>query len=606
MVRFLQGQFEPDSDAWPLISRSGSFAEMSAQDHRPSDLYLVELSSAKRLTLGGAFVQLNYVTNAFAHFFADQDRSRAFWAQAETGNQAAIDRFLAKQSLSDTETAILRQLRLSLTTQTQLRADIAMLQDMLPRLLIVTHINARKPDGMPIATRSAFIDMVKEAARAIGVRVYDPTQRMLEMGQPRAIADQSAGLAHYSDHFADAICDDWVDLAIGPAIDDLVAAGDPDAVTNLLAPHMTALTGRTPFWQLRDRLTRLGARGAIVEDVMNAVQTAETAYDPQQSPVHGAYLLGQFETLVQHLQTADPLPDPDQLLTYAKAAPANLAFDILLRGFAADPHSNLIADRLAEILLDAKPNQFNVPSGLRSALSGHITPLNRVKLCLAYDWDLQLVAQDLAPDDATEVVAYIARTQTRRMALTFLQGLQHQGAMPAELSDLLGKWCTCQQINRQQKVLLCIAVLAVDPLNAQARTALRDLRRSIRKDMRAVLAADNHAGLDELAALNALLPDPLPEVDLFRARACFRVGDYSDAIKIGCSAAKALPDNLSVWVLLMRAAHKIGQDALSAGFAKRVIALSNPDTGRFAAEAANRIGADVSANPLSAVLVPHD
>jgi len=264
MARFLQGNFVPTLATWPLISRGTDLATLAKQTHDPADLYVIELSSSKRLTIDGVFVQLNYVTNAFAHFFADENRARAFWIRAEDGNQAAIDRFLAKQPVSDADRTLLRLLRLSLTTPEELRADIATLQALLGRILIVTHANARKPDGLPIATRSSFIDMVKDAARAVGVRVYDPTQRMLEMGQRTALADYSAGLAHYSDVFADALADDWRDLAIVPAIDDLLRQSGDDSVPKVLMPHVQALIGDVPFADLKARLAALSRDGLEV------------------------------------------------------------------------------------------------------------------------------------------------------------------------------------------------------------------------------------------------------------------------------------------------------------------------------------------------------
>ena len=264
MARFLRGEFRPDAATWPFMSRGTQLAAISAQNHAPSDLYVIELSSAKRLTIDGVFVQLNYVTNAFADFFADDNRARAFWIRVEDGDQAAIDRFLAKQSVIDPDRAVLRKLRLSLTTPDELRADIATLQGLLPRILIVTHANALKADGLPIGTRAAFIHMVKDAARAVGVRVYDPTKRMFEMGQSVALADHSAGLAHYSDAFADALCDECAELAIAPAIDDLVRRKNSQAVAAILAPHISAMTGRVPFADLLHRLADLAKSGAPV------------------------------------------------------------------------------------------------------------------------------------------------------------------------------------------------------------------------------------------------------------------------------------------------------------------------------------------------------
>lgn len=588
MARFLRGELKPDPATWPLISRSTNLEALSAQDHTPSDLYVIELSSAKRLTVDGVFVQLNYVTKAFADFFADDDRARAFWARAEDGNQARIDRFLKKQAVLDTDRALLRRLRLSLTTPDELRTDIATLKSLLPRLLIVTHANALKLDGMPIGTRAAFINMVKDAGRAVGVRVYDPTKRMLEMGQIVALADHSAGLAHYSDSFADAICDEWLELAIAPAIDDLVRDGGPGVVSDILAPHITALTGRIPFAALLGRLAELAKNGVPVAPVASVLEVAKRSLDPELGPVQTAYLLGQFNALADALATSETLPPPDRLLIYAKDAPATVAQDILMRGLAAFPDAAPLAEQLGEKLLC--DNTIDVPPKLRPVILRHIAPIDRIKLCMAYDWNFQIAAQDLAAEDVTDVTAHLAMAQGRSVAISFLSRWLVHNTLPEALSVLLGQWCAFDTADRGEKVRFCCQVLAIDPQNAIARGVLRDMRRLIRTEMRKMADTSDRAGLDGLAQVNALLPDPIPEVDLFRARACFTSENYADAIKIGRAAAETLPDNLSIWVLLMRAAHRTQQNSLCARFAERVITLATPDTVRFAQEAAARVG----------------
>ena len=585
MVRFLQGDFDPDPAVWPLISRGTSLIAIAAQTHDPSDLYLIELSSAKRLTIDGVFVQLNYVTNAFANFFADDDRARAFWIRAEDGDQAAIDRFLAKQPVSDTDRALLRLLRLSMTTPKQLRADITTLQALLPRLLIVTHTNARKSDGLPIATRAAFIDLVKDAARAVGVRVYDPTKRMLEMGQDRALADHSAGLAHYSDLFADTLGDDWLDIAIAPAVDDLARSGD----ALVLAPHIAALTGHVPFATLQERLNALAKAGAPVADIAASLEAAQQAIDRETDPIHASYLLGKFDKLEQALSGAKTPPAPEAILTYAKAAPTLHAQRILLLGLLAHPQSAAIADRLASALLADRLRLQNPLLGtLYPTLMSLISPLKRLKLCIAYGWTLEIVAQDLSADDATEVVAHLALTKGHDAALRFLKDWCRNNPLPSAASALMGQWCADADKGQKARAQLCLQILTLDPQNARARLTLRDIRRAVRDDMR---KATDSATLDALAQVNALLPDPVLEVDLFRARACFTAGAYAEALEIGCVAAKALPNNLSIWVLIMRAAHRTKQAALAAEYAAQVMALATPQTSKFADEAAMHLAA---------------
>lgn len=190
MMRCLQGSVELDPELdpelAPLIARRRRADERESDRHLASDLYVVELSSAKELRIGQTSIQLNYVGAHFAAFFADRDRAARFRDHAAADDQPGSDDLLAAEWNRDPaqahEAAILRRIRRRTTTRADLRRDIRSLIDGLPATLFVTHVDALAADGLPIPSRSRYIANVEAAVRAQGGLLYNPTAAMIRMG----------------------------------------------------------------------------------------------------------------------------------------------------------------------------------------------------------------------------------------------------------------------------------------------------------------------------------------------------------------------------------------------------------------------------------------
>lgn len=212
-VRFLKGEIEPPADLWPHIARGKDRDETLALVHIPSDLYVVEISSEKHIEIDGWSLQLNYLTSNFKDFMGDPVRATEFWSLVTKGEQAAIDAFMEQVwAASDEqiqEAALLRRVRRSQVSQSQMQKDVAYLNDALNQPLFVTHVNATRPDGNVIKSRAEHIEKVKKSIILCGGTVYDPTPAVQKMGQIAAIADHSKSLAHYTDEFSIKIADDW-------------------------------------------------------------------------------------------------------------------------------------------------------------------------------------------------------------------------------------------------------------------------------------------------------------------------------------------------------------------------------------------------------------
>src|SRR5690606_13808281 len=82
-ARFMFGQADIPSDVQRLIFRPSNGGQALRGTHAPADLYMVELSSRKLLTIDDFPIQSNYLVRYFSEFFADRGRTRKFWSMAD-------------------------------------------------------------------------------------------------------------------------------------------------------------------------------------------------------------------------------------------------------------------------------------------------------------------------------------------------------------------------------------------------------------------------------------------------------------------------------------------------------------------------------------------
>ncbi|MEO1550755.1 MAG: hypothetical protein AAFR93_10030 [Pseudomonadota bacterium] len=238
MMRHMAGDLDIPELARPLVMPGGD-APAHGPAHDPSDLYLIELSSAKEVRMGTILVQLNYVTRHFAEFFADTTVTRAFWRLAK-GDLEAEKRAFLQEVPSFRALSFEDQARLQLITQrpvdeATLREDIRILLDALPRAVFVTHCNARTRDGTTLTSRAAYIALAKRALSAEGAAFADPTELMDKVGQARALKDEAGSLSHYTEDFEAMLFDHWWRDLMAPALrrgtthdTPLPAQGSPD------------------------------------------------------------------------------------------------------------------------------------------------------------------------------------------------------------------------------------------------------------------------------------------------------------------------------------------------------------------------------------------
>lgn len=213
LLRYLQGEKQFQREVVPLVFRPGDFDATSEEQWEPSDLHIVEISSAKRVLCGEDAVQINYLYRHFGDFFGSAERSRLFWNLVRAGHRRELMQFLSLQPtfkmLSPADRDLLTRLSTEQQTFKTVKQDMAEIVERLgsDRVLFVTHVNAVTADGEVIPSRDRLIRWVKLAAGQLGAAVFDPTPAMVEFGQEQALEHGGLDLTHYTSGFSDRLYD---------------------------------------------------------------------------------------------------------------------------------------------------------------------------------------------------------------------------------------------------------------------------------------------------------------------------------------------------------------------------------------------------------------
>lgn len=214
-ARFMFGQADIPAAVQRVIFRPSNGEQARRGTHKPADLYMVELSSRKLLTVDGYPIQSNYLVRYFSEFFADRTRTRMFWSLAHADKlaerRALLDQDPVFKSLSSDDRDLLSRIVKRDQTDEEIETEMRQLVELLGRdkVVFVTHVNALTPDNVPIEQREQLIATITASAQRIGVPCYDPTPLMNKIGQADAMEDGGLDLTHYTSVFAERLYVDW-------------------------------------------------------------------------------------------------------------------------------------------------------------------------------------------------------------------------------------------------------------------------------------------------------------------------------------------------------------------------------------------------------------
>ena len=619
-VKFLLGDYSPSPIVTPFISPNQSIAELLQTPHDRSDMYIVELSSAKRLTIDGECVQLNYLTRNFPVFFADKYKASQFWRLATNGNQDAIDRFLVPFvkggiiTLQDQD--IMRKLRFKMTTAAELRSDVDYLMETLPAVLFVSHVNALKTDGFPIASREKYIDLVKFIVKGAGGLLCDPTDIMKTVGQEFAIEDNSTSLAHFTEKFAKILFDDWYQEVISRRFDDLATS---DNSSKRLAAVVADLTAQVDMGNLKQAKPRIDAAidhfGAATELVaLQACCLLHLEQDEKASLALKASLAenpDDIRLLSMLFQRAVGKGDTGEAFTYysrVRELGRDLPVDVVLElaqaleqggdmsralqllndVMARDQISAVAIETLARVALalddhDAletcKGAILDNPSGLDAILAlKALMPSATPDQIISF---LTRLAQE-TPADFIPVLAFL--DEEGRGDLVAAGIAAHATDQPAFLktpfvNKILARWNAQlrQNLPAKQKFAIIGQIQNISEMSKATQATGQKLRKATLTGVRELIKSGDVAALETLLDESLLAVPPVIETPVYLARHYFIAGRYQKSLDLSRAVLRAVPDHLASWVMAMRSAVKTG-DYLMADQAMRRIIEMNEQT----------------------------
>lgn len=227
-IQFLKGAFDLTERLQPFLAPTTENSLWQNVCHRMSDAYVVEISSAKIVRLDKTCVQWNHVCRYFADFLQESRRARTFWSLAHPDNQDQKLAFLASdqayKALSSHDQELLRAITLEIADHAALSRDIKVILRELPRVLFVTHVNAKLGDGSYIASRNKFIELLKSVLSSLNASCCDPSELMEHFGQDNALLTENASFTHYSEAFERALFANWYNQYLNIS-DNLALAG---------------------------------------------------------------------------------------------------------------------------------------------------------------------------------------------------------------------------------------------------------------------------------------------------------------------------------------------------------------------------------------------
>lgn len=244
-VLFLHEEFKPLPELWPLIASDKSYEGKAAERHIASDIYVVEISSAKAMSIAGQYVQLNYLRRHFSDFFSDPVRTQTLTRLSRSGDSTALAEYLdatwANTPEKQEDSGILRHLRMETCDEAMLVEHLGLLRDVLPHVLFVSHVNARGRDGQRLPARDRLIQDLEAAVQKVGVKFDNPTALMEAYGQSEAIEDNSTSLAHFTGAFSSKLLGHWYDAWLLEMIEELVLENPQANIRRIIAPLARAV-----------------------------------------------------------------------------------------------------------------------------------------------------------------------------------------------------------------------------------------------------------------------------------------------------------------------------------------------------------------------------
>jgi len=585
-ARFMLGECEIPADVQRLIFRPSIGGKARSAAHRPADLYMVEVSSRKLLTLDGHPIQSNYLTRHFSEFFAERGRARMFWSLAVADKlaerRALLDQDPVFKSLSAADRDLLARILKRDLPDEEIEGEMRRIVDLLgkDKVVFVTHVNALTADNAPIEPRQQLIGAVTEAARRIGVPCYDPTPLMGKLGQADAMEDGGLDLTHYTERFSDRLGAEWfktymrpkmsaslpapiaAKLAAGEAaehIEKVWDAGELCEASRRVRDVLRRYPGLPDHVVLLARMqSELGAYEEAIALLEGADGIVAFGSKAEQILMRSHFRLGHYD--LAYSLSAGLLGDEKEtpeIMRVAAACAAQLghtdeALNNWKQLFRIAPAEQAWATEAADTVLSMLQAGGDMQAVLRwveevrAALPSHgrsFAVLWRDRLMAGDRAGLRALASEspaLAEAEALELVQEAAwrGCMVAAAALAASCGLVQSGQedIRAWLQAQSSSWAEEGQQALEEGRLrdaaerIC-AYRMLDPDALAGARAQRSFERAMRMAVRNALVAGNHKEVIELTDIALDAHVDFPELDAMRGRAADALGDMQTAMR---------------------------------------------------------------------------
>ncbi|WP_144636178.1 hypothetical protein [Bordetella genomosp. 13] len=585
-ARFMLGQAEIPADVQRLIFRPSIAGRAGNAVHKPADLYIVELSSRKLLTVDGHPIQSNYLGRHFSEFFADRARARSFWSLATADRQAErralLDQDPVFNSLPAHDRDVLARILKRELPDAEIEGEMQQLVELLGRdkVVFVTHVNALTPDNAPIESRQQLIAVVTEAAQRLGVPCYDPTPLMNKIGQADAMEDGGLDLTHYTEMFSDRLGAEWFKTYMRPRIS---ASAPAPTAAKLAADDAAERIER--LWEtgeLREASRRarhvlrrhpglpdhvvllarmqseLGAYEEAIALLENAGGVVASGTKAEQILMRSHFRLGRYD--LAYSLSAGLLGDEKETPEIVRVAAASAAqlghaeealgnWKQLFRIPSADQAWALEAADTVLSMLQASGDMKAVlrwVDEVRAAQPSHgrsFAVLWRDRLIAGDRAALRALASETPALPDNEVLELVQEASWRG-CLVAAAALAVSCRLPASEQEEVRAWLQTQSVAwaeegaraldegrlRDAAERIC-AHRMLDPDALAGARAQRAFERAMRVAVRAALVAGNHREVIELTDIALDAQVDFPELDAMRGRAADALGDTKTAMR---------------------------------------------------------------------------
>jgi tetratricopeptide (TPR) repeat protein len=225
-IKYLQGDYLPSSTIHPILSSRLRFnKDRLQQKSLSSDLYFIEISSAKTVMVDHDYVQINYIYVYFSEFFLDPNRAKKFWSLAARDDKKELLTFLKEtpsyRAYPKEKQELLSNISVKQMTEDELKQDMMEIKNRLKNAVFITHCNVMLPDMTSISSREKWIKTIEKIGKEIGFKIYNPTHVMMILGQSASLQKNGLDSTHYTSLFERQIFNDLHRLYIEPILNDL-------------------------------------------------------------------------------------------------------------------------------------------------------------------------------------------------------------------------------------------------------------------------------------------------------------------------------------------------------------------------------------------------